>query len=694
MRKRKSIFFGSAILLANLTTLAYGFSHVEAPFKKATLCVRVREKNDPDTFYKPLISEKMVVNVKMIKGIGAAHEPYVCNVTVTNKQSIEWKGVVRFEVASSEAIEGRFFLPGFLYGKNRGEVDRPVGSTLYPRLRKGDINLPYSPFWMVRSDRLTHPVAIVQFDNTYYGVSGSPYFKKKSKGLVEWYPGEPGEFALFNGFGCSLENQASVYYTLGYENSPGMYDGNKISPRTALTDNCINIDPQSEITFRLYLYEFTNTDQVASVGSVIKNVYERYHEAPRQSVSARRSVGDIANAIYTDAWVPAINNYSTLVYLKDGLVDQVPMASISWTGGVEIAVPELQAALRLGNEPMRQQAISCIENIVNNSLNQKSGLPFDAFNDGQWTINGWWIRDLKGSEGHSSYLTGQCIWYILKGYEQEKKSRNLEHRNWLEFSRKVLERTIKTLNKENAFPYTWSAETGEGKDYDGFCGCWCLAALSYYIKITSNMELLATCNLVDDYYFTKFVKRMECYGTPHDTWKAVDSEGILAFIKANRILHELTNDTKYLEYLKAGLEYEFTFKFCYNVPVQVPPLSKIGWSSCGGSITSTCNPHIHPMSNNVLDDILYCYKIIRDPYLKMRMNDTWFWGLQTYNSKDNEMDFGKKGWMSERFCYSEALLIEKYPDGSPSSIWFCFLPWGASNVLEGLCGDMWDYKIE
>ena len=50
----------------------------------------------------------------------------------------------------------------------------------------------------------------------------------------------------------------------------------------------------------------------------------------------------------------------------------------------------------------------------------------------------------------------------------------------------------------------------------------------------------------------------------------------------------------------------------------------------------------------------------------------------------------KKGWMSERFCHSEGLLPEKYPDGSPSSTWFALLPWGASNIIEGIVGEYWE----
>jgi hypothetical protein len=55
---------------------------------------------------------------------------------------------------------------------------------------------------------------------------------------------------------------------------------------------------------------------------------------------------------------------------------------------------------------------------------------------------------------------------------------------------------------------------------------------------------------------------------------------ILAYIKAVRYLHALTGDKVYLEHMKDAISYEVSFKFCYNSPIQVAPLSKLGWSSC------------------------------------------------------------------------------------------------------------------
>ncbi|WP_246599479.1 hypothetical protein [Clostridium lacusfryxellense] len=111
------------------------------------------------------------------------------------------------------------------------------------------------------------------------------------------------------------------------------------------------------------------------------------------------------------------------------------------------------------------------------------------------------------------------------------------------------------------------------------------------------------------------------------------------------------------------------------------------------SETSIANPHIHPMSSNVVDELLYFVENSEDKYVKDRMLDTIGWGCQTYNRYDKEYDFGKKGWMSERFCHCEGLVAEKYSDGSLASTWFCLMPWASGSIIDGLAGNYWDkYK--
>ena len=193
----------------------------------------------------------------------------------------------------------------------------------------------------------------------------------------------------------------------------------------------------------------------------------------------------------------------------------------------------------------------------------------------------------------------------------------------------------------------------------------------------------------ENYYHDTYIRHQECYGGPLDIDKNIDSEGILAYIRAVRYLHEITGEAYLLTHLRDALYYEYTFKFCYNSPVKIPPLSTIGWSSCGGSITSVVNPHIHPMSSSVMDEMVYFLSRQDDEYIRSRLEDTLLWSCQCHMIADREYGYGRKGWMSERFCHSEGLLTEHYPDGTPASTWFALMPWACGSILEGLTGELW-----
>ena len=145
--------------------------------------------------------------------------------------------------------------------------------------------------------------------------------------------------------------------------------------------------------------------------------------------------------------------------------------------------------------------------------------------------------------------------------------------------------------------------------------------------------------------------------------------------------------------MRDALYYEYTFKFCYNSLIKVPPLGSVGWSSSGGSITSVVNPHIHPMSSSILDEMFYYLSRKEDAYIRGRLEDTVAWSCQCHNTFDGEFGYGKKGWMSERFCHSEGLVKERYPDGSLASTWFALMPWACGSILEGLTGEAWDLTV-
>lgn len=618
-------------------------------------------------------------------GDGTPSASWEMEICLTNTGTAPFHGVIRMGLPLQMATP-RFYLPGFMYGTNRGEAPLVVDSRC-PRLRP-EGEFPSSSWWMVRSDRLSHPCGFAYGGGRMQGLSASPYYLDKGQRYIAWQPGEKGPAAVFGGFGCALKPR-EIWYTLGYENAPWFFlDSHKYWKTGEITEeNCFCLAVGETFTLHLQLFDYAAKDERA-LHQGLKQVYSRYHQPPRRTGTGRQAVAAIAGAIARDAWLEEKKAYAGFVFDRPEGFEYRLLPSISWTNGLAAATPMLYSAWRLGNGEMRRQALLCIEHMAENCMNEQAGLPFTAENGGVWSNCGWWY-DRQPAPGHAAYLVGQFVYLLLKAYALEKQNGAM-HPNWLQLAGRILETTEKSVNGDGEYPYILSDKTGAGLVYDSFSGAWCMAAAAYYSYLTGERGYLPQLLRSEEYYHRMYVKHQECYGGPLDIDKQMDSEGILAYIRAVRYLHAVTGREELLSHLQDGLHYEFTFKFIYNTPIQVPPLSTVGWSSCGGSITSVTNPHIHPMSSSVLDEMLYYLSFREDAYILSRMEDTAAWSCQCHNTYDKEYGYGKKGWMSERFCHSQGLLTEHYPDGSPASTWFALMPWACGSLLEGLTGDVWE----
>ena len=612
--------------------------------------------------------------------------------TISNTGKHDWQGIVRFD-KKVQASNARFFLPGFIYGNNRADVPmHPKCRKFWPRLSKSKKEMPYSNFFFTRSDRLSHPAATMYLNDKIYGLAGPPYNLEHDERLISWSPNIDGRFNTFNGFGCALdEDQVSISYFLGYENAPWLYVANDIIEYQELKkENAVSIAPGEQLEVTIYLYELEAEDE-RELNTVLKHVYDVYHEPPRQGNSVASSLEDLSTALMQDAYVKEAKNYATSVRFNDSLIHD-PIFSIAWTGGIQVASPMLLAGTVQNNNEMRQQAIESIQNVVDNAINEKSGLPFDAYYNGEWNTNGWWQhylwKPLEDITAHSSYVVGQALYYILYAYAIEKDL-GIKHDDWLQFVKNVSDRIELTKNEAGEYPYRFSVKNGDAIDYNSFGGAWCLATRAYLGILLADDGLIEQTRKSMHHYWRQYIKKMECYGTPHDTWRATEEEGILGFIKAAALLHQYTNDDKFLQYLQDAIDYEFTWKYMYNVPVQVPPLSKLNWSSSGASGTSIANPHVHPMGCIIYQEVVYLANQLNNPYYHQRSEDILQWVVQSYNREANDFDFGRKGWMPERFCVSEGLVIEKYPNGDPASIWFLYHPWAAGSAIEALANKLY-----
>lgn len=658
---------------------------------------------------------ELSISFQITSGDGNSDNPLKSVIALTNlSKNHAFKGIVLVEL-KSHSEHAEFFLPGYMYGSNNGDSDFNDNlKKQFQRIRKGTISPPYSPFWMVRADQLSHPVALMYTNQVVYGMSFSPYMIKDKK-IMTWNPPmDDGKFSHFNGFFADNSCHASIGMTIGCTNVPGNY----IRPQefeNLESNSYIEIEAGETIDIPFMVYAYLGK-AACSVGDAIRDVFQTFHQRPRISNNDKTVLSDITEAITRDAYNSELKTYGLVckkpqngqINFTNGGIEQYEIGTktgheyttnfeglISWTNGTVISVPLLMASYRLNQEDIRMQAIEVINDIVYHSINPKTKIPYCTKIDNKWTNAGWWKEWIE-SEGqlpaHSSYIVGQALFYILKAYDLERANKKIQQHTWFEFVKKILNELIHSQNKVGAFPRFWDENSGSGIDYNAFSGCWVAAAMAYCNKLEPNTNFHQSA-LKAFHYYTNDVVNFVCCKTPLDVADAPDSEGVLAYIRLARIVHELDPSSENLLLLKYGLDYEHSFKFCYNVPIKSYPLSQVNWSTSGGSITSVCNAVIHCMSNSIIDEMIYYYRQTYDDYYLERIRDTYFWGLQSYNRRDNEFFFGKKGWSTEYFCQAQRYVLDiRLADGSRSNIWFAYHPWATASILEGICGDAWEFS--
>src|SRR5437660_8234195 len=160
-------------------------------------------------------------------------------------------------------------------------------------------------------------------------------------------------------------------------------------------------------------------------------------------------------------------------------------------------------------------------------------------------------------------------------------------------------------------------------------------------------------------------------------------------MRAARLLHEVTGKERYLQMQRDGANYEYLWRYGFRTRPQCPPLAGSSWNSCGGSITSVSNPHVHPMSVVATADLEYLAKITGDDYHQSRADDGLAWLMNTMELYPDVVGYGRYGVLSERTCPSDGLLVEQYHDGSgapgaPASTWWSYNAWAAGSAMEAL----------
>ncbi len=565
-------------------------------------------------------------------------------------------------------------IPAVLFGDNN--LDN-VDERAFPHLTTEFSDEPNcSPYWECRADRASHPLALTAFDGGVVAVSIDPYCDNASG--IE--PSSRTDFVRNGLFAETVhgDRPQACGVTFGYRNTPCTY-----MCKTNFSSSTEHRFQSGEISGTLHL---RTADDRRAVHSIIRDVHQRYRDPANTVLSDEEGIELLTHGMTDVGWIEEGSNWADLEwdFENEELVTfRGTNDEIAWTGGTESALPLLISGHRSGNEDAVEKALMVLDHIAApESINPDSGWLWDVCSrtEGR-SVFGWWAGAV--GEAHCSYTNGEAVAYLLEAYRFARDEMDLERPNWRETPLKVLDTALSVQTPEGNFGYAYSTEDGSMIDPDGFAGCWFVPALALAHELTDESRYLEAAEKGISYYHD-YVRRLSCWGTPMDTRKAIDQEGVLAFIRGARILHQITGEARYLTMLEDGAEYEYLWRFAIRSRPQEPPLKDSTWNSCGGSITSTSNPHIHPMGILVSGDLKYLAEQTGDPYHSRRMREGLDWALNSLELYPDQSDYGCEGILTERFCPSDGLLIEEYPDGSPASVWFTYHVWGAANVLEGL----------
>jgi len=606
----------------------------------------------------------------------------LCNIELEVLTDEEFMLICPIRVPKIQGIP-YIMIPGFLYGSNNLKYSL---NSPFPKLDYGkEAGWPSGGIFSTRADRSTHHCML-----GIYGKEGLLIGVDECINGIEystedvWAPRY-----LYNGFfiDTSGDHFDLLGFTIGYEHFPKRYTMVWEDPKTPGMDEYKTsfIKGQKGKTLQLQAHLYTrNIESLSDYGSLLQGYYGMIHQALLKRADRLESIKKIADAIIEYGW-QAEHKYFYLCDNEDGRTS----GDIAWVGGMQAAYPLLKAGIKIDEIRYKNVAIEFMDNLCRNVLNEKAGLFYEEFRDGIWQVTGWWgIRknclNIGDNPLHSAYLNGQASYYVLKSLELL----STYPPEWLNAAKTVLETALKSQNEDGAYACFFSPKDGQGVDYIGFHSCWFTPGMILLAKATKEERYLTSAKRAIEFYISQ-LEGGEIFGTPMDTHNAVDQEGNLSFLIACVEMHKITKEDKYLKYALKSCDWEFSWKFAYNTVFSNDPLRKMNWSSCGGSITSVHNPHIHHMGNLVAGELFYVYQQTKSSYIGSRLKDTCIWGLGSYNTKDNDFGFGKTGHATEQFFYSDALLLPWYRphDGG---VWEAYLPWCTASVLLSCAEDIPD----
>lgn len=592
-------------------------------------------------------------------------------------------GITKFEIKFESKIPTRIKLAAELAGDNPyhlipcciyGDNNlKHAKADQYPNLtREYPESIYSSSLWEYRADRAALPVSILFTKDTLGAISVAPYSQDEDGQLVR------------NGVFAELDDLFGI--TIGYANLPKTFVNKRCGETQSGTEKSTNHSIKATSATG-YIFDFAGGAK--SVSKVLNFLYCKYREIPAFENDFATAARAILDTFVEQNYSAQFHHYTNQASKLPENIELKPwrgVYEIAWTGGVILGYPFIQGAKLLDLPVDFFAKAKCgytLFDEVANSINPDTGLFYDlTYPLNGSRINGWWIGVL-GKDTHCAYTNGQALYYLFKLLVEMKKSGEKIPANWEKSAILVANSFCQIQREDGCCGYTFSPDKLAVVDFEGFGGCWIGVAFAVAAEYTGECKFLEAAKKAADYYYD-FVKSFNCYGTPMDTWKAPEQEGNLAFLKLARSLHEQTNHELFLTMLEDGATYEYTWRYGFKAIPEILPLKKSNWNSCGGSVTSVSNPHIHPMGLIATSDLYYLGEKTNNKIHIMRAQDGVAFAMNCLELYPNITGYGRYGVSTERYCPSDGLTIETYGDGRNASMWFSYNAWAAANMLEGI----------
>ena len=564
-------------------------------------------------------------------------------------------------------------IPGNIHGDNNAAHVRPGEFPCLTIANPERRN--FAPLWEFRADRSSHPVSVLCCARGAVGVSIEPY--------STCYDSEEG--FIRNGVFAALPSAMGV--SVGYGNDPLTFiEKTSFLPATA--------DLTRSASASGMIFAVAGGGRQAA-HRILREIHAQMREQPGYEKSYEEALRALAEAFAKISYSPEFGQYTNrkcFVPIDTELKPWRAVVEIGWTGGSMLAYPFALAERIFPDLKLPKGSIQIFDEICtgyndasgfinDTALNQFTKNISPGWNDS--TINGWWSGFLPETrDAHCAYTNAHAVYYLLRtlAVSFDTGSKPL----WSQIALKVLDTAIDLQRDDGAFGYIFSSRERKVIDFDGFAGCWFAAALPYAWMLTQQSHYRDAADRALEFY-APFVRDLAARGSPLDTFKSIDSEGNLAFIRAARLMHEMTGEEKYLQLLAAGAHYEYLWRYAFRARPEAPPLKGSSWSSCGGTITSVSNPHIHPMGVVATSDLEYLARVSGDSYHQQRADDGMSWLMNTMELYPDVVGYGRYGVLSERTCPSDGLLAERYHDThAPASTWWSYNAWAAGSAMEAI----------